>query len=488
MYEKLEQSDPEIPTPSVPPKASNTVEEHEWEDVADQTETSGLVRAPGNVESASSSPRSTPSIPRRRRPGVRTTYIATTSSSPRKATVSSRPKPVPARRHPVQPLVSEDELHAAFNLGIRSSLKYVHEVVVWFFYFIKRPLSLALVFWVLIIISNALLPSIKSALSPLCIIPGISQSSLCTRPDTASENVGRPRHAEYPMMVEIQSKTFEQLLDESVGGSTLALEIKKAEMATADLVTVVRTSNLRSKDLLANSLGIFISNARETARGLQKLNAKVSGSVDNILAISDYALQAIESEETKQSSLMKYIWPFGANPGPERLSSAFTQSLSVLSTSLENLILSAEASLQSLDTLESQLGTIHEIIVREDVTLTVEHSELLAQLWTRLGGNRAQRHRFEGNLYLLRHLGGYRSRALAHVVAALQALQTLSADMEELRERAAAPELSGGEIPLEVHARAIRSGVQRLNEGRLKAKEKEEEAVKRVLGLDSSES
>ena len=58
--------------------------------------------------------------------------------------------------------------------------------------------------------------------------------------------------------------------------------------------------------------------------------------------------------------------------------------------------------------------------------------------------------------------------------------------MEELRERAATPELTGDEIPVEVHARAIRSGVQRLNEGRLRAKQLEEEAVNRVLGLDSA--
>jgi len=81
-------------------------------------------------------------------------------------------------------------------------------------------------------------------------------------------------------MVEMQSKSFEQLLDESVGGSGLALEIKKAEMATTDLVTLVRVSKLTSKDLLAEALVEFVGNARETARGLLKLSAKVSSSVD----------------------------------------------------------------------------------------------------------------------------------------------------------------------------------------------------------------
>ncbi|THH05860.1 hypothetical protein EW145_g4488 [Phellinidium pouzarii] len=464
---------------------SDEATEHGWEDVRDPLEGSKIVKTSEAPEESSISSKSIPNTPRRRRPGTRTTYIATSSFNPRKTTMLSRPKSATARQSSTQPLVSEDELHAAFNVGVRSSFKYIHEVVTWFFYLLKRPLSLILVLWAVAFTLNSLSASLRAAFYPLCIIPGISRSPLCTRSIATGENAGHPQHAEYPKMVEIQSKTFEQLLDESVGGSTLALEIKKAEMATADLVAVVRTSDLKSKDILADSLGAFVNNARDTARGLQKLNAKVSGSVDNILAISDYALHEIEGTENKQSSLMKYVWPFNYRPDLELLSSTFSQSLSVLSTSLENLILSAEASLQSLDKLEAQLGTIHDILTREDVSLTAEQSELLAALWSRLGGNRARKHRFEGNLQLLRHLGGYRSRALAHVVAALQALQTLSADMEELRERAASPELSGGEIPMRVHAQAIRSGVHRLNEGRLKAKEKEEEALQRVLGLDS---
>lgn len=207
----------------------------------------------------------------------------------------------------------------------------------------------------------------------------------------------------------------------------------------------------------------------------------------SILAISDYALRAIEAAENKQaSSVMRYVWPFGTSMDSELLASTFAQSLSVLSSSLENLILSAETSLRNLDELEAQLGVIHEILVREDVSLSAEHSELLAELWTRLGGNRARKQRFEVNFNVLRGLGSYRTRALAHVVAALQALQTLSANMEELRERSAAPELSGSEIPVEVHARAIRSGIQRLNEDRLRAKEKEDEAIQRILGLEAS--
>jgi hypothetical protein len=209
--------------------------------------------------------------------------------------------------------------------------------------------------------------------------------------------------------------------------------------------------------------------------------------LNSILAINDYALHTIETANAKRSnSVITYVWPFqkSLNSNSPELLATFSQSLAVLSSSLSRLVVSAQSSLHSLDKLESQLSTIHDILAREDATVTAQHSELLADLWTRLGGNRAQIRGFEGNLHLLKELGTYRNRALAHVVAALQALETLQADMEELRERVATPEIAGEGIPLEVHVRSIRSGIERLSERRLEAREKEAN-VERVLGLES---
>ena len=90
----------------------------------------------------------------------------------------------------------------------------------------------------------------------------------------------RPRWADYPKLVDTQSATFEQLLHESISGSGLSLEIKKAEIATSDLVTLVRVSNLKSKAMLADSLSDFVDDAKKTGRDLQKLTSKIGGAVD----------------------------------------------------------------------------------------------------------------------------------------------------------------------------------------------------------------
>lgn len=115
----------------------------------------------------------------------------------------------------------------------------------------------------------------------MCIIPGISSSAFCRSGRSQSNRQqGPPQWADYPKLVDVQSATFEQLLDESVGGSGLALEIKKAEMATTDLGTLVRVSNLKSRDMIAETLREFVEDAKKTGRGLQKLSSKVGGAVD----------------------------------------------------------------------------------------------------------------------------------------------------------------------------------------------------------------
>jgi len=73
----------------------------------------------------------------------------------------------------------------------------------------------------------------------------------------------------------------------------MSLEIKKVEMATSDLVTRIRISDLKAKDTLAESLGEFLKDARKVGRGLQKLASKVGGAVDKCVCYSQHYILLI---------------------------------------------------------------------------------------------------------------------------------------------------------------------------------------------------
>jgi hypothetical protein len=207
-----------------------------------------------------------------------------------------------------------------------------------------------------------------------------------------------------------------------------------------------------------------------------------------ILAVNDYALHAIEGAISNSPSRfsLKAMIPFTARrPANEIVTQTFTEAMDVLSASMRRLVVEAEVSLTNLDKLEERLTMLHELVSREDSSLSSAKSELLSELWTKVGGNRRTLRGYDEHLVLLKNLGEYRKRALVHVVTALQTLQAMSEDMEDLRERVAAPELVGSSIPVEVHMKSIQSGLERLKQGRIKAQEREAEAVRRVLAIDS---
>src|SRR5258708_1522270 len=73
------------------------------------------------------------------------------------------------------------------------------------------------------------------------------------------------------------------------GGSSLSLsyEMRKSEAAVRDLAVLVKLSNLPSKEGLGRAINGFVVNAKDTARGLQRLGAKVGGAVDSVLAMDE---------------------------------------------------------------------------------------------------------------------------------------------------------------------------------------------------------
>jgi len=206
------------------------------------------------------------------------------------------------------------------------------------------------------------------------------------------------------------------------------------------------------------------------------------------MGVNDYALQSIESARANEPSPWSpralAIWKPARPSTKEVIRNTFEEAMSVLSTNMEKLIVEAERSHHNLDALEEGLATLHEVVSREDLSISSDKADLLAELWTKLGGNRKELRSFEHNLDVLNGLSNYRRQALIHVVAALETLRAMKEDMEDMRERVTAPDLVGSKVPAEVHMKSIRMGLERLREGRNRAKRLGEAAVERVLLMD----
>ncbi|KAI8980016.1 hypothetical protein BD414DRAFT_493319 [Trametes punicea] len=425
----------------------------------------------------------------RRRKAGKVVYVAQASPAP----ALRRPsRPLSTQKSKRKPAVSIDreQVQDALIQGGAETVRYLGAILAHALRLLRWPFGVMLALWLLSFAFVRLSNTFRTVLGPVCYLPGISHSALCrpTQRDFTPDGDLVPQQADYPKLVEIQSSSFEQLLDGSVGGSGLSLEIKKAEMASKDLVILVQFSDLKSKDLLADSLLDFVEDAKKTGKGLQKLTSKINGAVDKIMAINDYALRTIEGAQSEPKSVLEVIWPFASTRSHSQdvVVQAFRDSMDVHAAEMRRLVLELSISEVNLERLDTHLVTLHELCTRENLTLSADRDELLSELWTILGGNRRRLRGMESNLELLRYLGEYRKRAAAHVAAAKQTLQAMSEDMEDLRERVAAPDIVGDRIPVEVHMKSIQSGLERLKEDRMRAREREEQLMNKILGVGPS--
>ena len=203
--------------------------------------------------------------------------------------------------------------------------------------------------------------------------------------------------------------------------------------------------------------------------------------------MNDHALQTIEASKTPPS-LIARVLPFSlsnSNPTKEAVIETFLMSMDNIDTHMTRLREEADISMGHLMRLNEHLIVLHEVTSRDDKDLTAAQEDVLATLWTQLGGNKRKLRKMNLNLDLLKNVDKYRRKAVGHVAATLETIHALDADMEELRTRVAAPDIVGDKIPIEVHIKSIKAGVDRLKEGQMRATLRQEERLDKLRGIDA---
>jgi len=370
-------------------------------------------------------------------------------------------------------------------------INYAFDVVTHAVVLAKKPLSLVLILYVTyVIVLRSAETVIPAVLAPICQLPLVPRLiPICEDILLSSKSKPQP---DFPNLMNLQSK-FESILVETAGTTTVALELKKSEMAIRDLTNLVRVSDLVSKDRLSILLDSFLGSAKTAGRELQRLGSRVGGTVDSILAMDDYVLRLLEQTNNVPeigtiAAMIGALVPFGPSASQRALAqrqeiqTLWFQATGALESNIARLITEAEASVVLLDRLEADLEVINQMLSREAHQMRDKTDELLAELWTRLGGNRRQLANFKSHRALLTNIRLYRNRALSYVTSTLVQLQQLSSDLEDLRERVSTPLSSpNSNIPLEVHISSIRKGIDRLAEGRTQAKAREDAYLRQLL-------
>ncbi|KAL9031984.1 MAG: hypothetical protein Q9196_000057 [Gyalolechia fulgens] len=369
---------------------------------------------------------------------------------------------------------------------------------------LKTPISYFLAIYLLVgllyMLSNIFTTSIFSALSPICRIPGTSFLNLpmCHHnilPHQPQNSSGESPPVEFDELINVQAQ-FESILEESAGGVSLPLDMKRSETSLRDLRTIIRYSSLPSKNELVFEFNGFIETASLASSDLQKFNSHVGRAVDNILATARWTKRVLDgvAMEHEARGLIagffsdKLLAPFQ----PLRFTGAtimqqYTEHTRLVESEINRLIDEAQVLLGVLHNLDDRLDVIHGVAIRDNLHAQGSREEMMSQLWTMLGGNRKALGKFESQLKLLNQVNIYRQTAITHVAGTMLKLQAMGAELAELRERVGTVELVGDRkyVPLSVHIESIELGVERLERTRNWARGRENEEMRKTLAKDA---
>ncbi|KAM0720524.1 hypothetical protein Q7P37_004660 [Cladosporium fusiforme] len=354
----------------------------------------------------------------------------------------------------------------------------------------KSLLAIWLVVGVVMLVGNFLNHTVSNALSPLCRIPGSSFLNLPFCPIDYIPELSGP--AEFDKLVDAQSH-FEEVLAASATGAFLPLEMKSSESGIRDLKHVVEHSALPSRNELVFEFNGFIDTARKASHSLSRFNSRIGRAVDHILSTNRWTLQVIDgvaADDAARGTIGKWasknlniFAPFQ----PVALSrnvllDQYLRHTNAVEDQILTLITEAHALLEVLDNLDNRLDLIASIATRDGIQVENGKDELLAQLWTKLGGRRSSVAKLDKQLTLLRDVGNYRRMAWAHVNGAAVKLMAIRDNLEDLRERVAMPDTLGDVIPLEVHIQNINLGIERLEQQRDAGRKLEADRLASITG------
>ncbi|KAF1924855.1 uncharacterized protein M421DRAFT_272065 [Didymella exigua CBS 183.55] len=444
-----------------------------------------------SLQSSNGSPSRRPQIRsqnvRNRTPHLRTLDRSTTSYNP-----TSRAQPTPApTEHQQSPLgfIYENFLSpvARYLVGVFGHTMGNLQPLF--------GLALAigvLVFGVQLAIGSAR-SSLTMALTPLCLIPGSSYVA----PFCSTSAIHDDQRVDFEGLLHAQTG-LEDILDAAKDTSTLPSTIKDSELAIRDLRGLVRHSRLPSRHSLSLEFDNFIRTANDASMDLSRFNSRIGATVDRVIATNTWTRAVLSGISEQEASYGTLDRVYGAltrafvAPPPtlhERIFDQYSVHVSKNAEEITKLIDTGVALHAVLQHLDEQLDTIYQIAINDDATITKNQEELLAQLWTIVGGNRSKLNTNNKKLMLLRNVSAYRKKALTHVSETLLKLREIQAELENLREGVEAPTVLGyrDDLPISYHLELIDKGVDRLRTARGESMRVEGETYRNLVGRGKEE-
>ncbi|KAG0181060.1 hypothetical protein DFQ28_000123 [Apophysomyces sp. BC1034] len=262
---------------------------------------------------------------------------------------------------------------------------------------------------------------------------------------------------DFSHFVKVQENLYDTMIAQNIEPMSV-LALKRFELATRDLQVMVKLSSLKEAKLLGAKLSEYIDRSRLFGKDILSLQAQTRGVLDNLITYNTFTLSKLSDVESKKA-------------GRQELRVIYEHAMALFEKEATRLIVATVKAQQSLDELEEDLRSIHEIAVQEKSYQRSEKPHLLADLVNMVQGKGLRRPLVEENLKLLRDFDIERMKAAQRLMVMLDRMDTLQMDLEELRSQVVVPVIAPDVIPLEIHIENVGKAIERLKAGKMIVRE-----------------
>ncbi|KAI5858806.1 hypothetical protein BZA05DRAFT_382489 [Tricharina praecox] len=342
---------------------------------------------------------------------------------------------------------------------------------------------------------------VGAAVGTLCALPGVPffMTEICDQGQEGMAGAKGGRAGEQPdfqTLMRLQAG-FEEMVEECHDFTVFAWDLRHSETAVRDLTSLVKPSRLACKDALLVNLEEYITVVSGAARQLSAYTGLVTGMTDRVIAADTFAIRHFEELATLKTAARassSNAWPWTSfleskrseleiASAERRLLRIYQTTVNTTENAIRQLIVHGTIIMETLGSLENGLNKVEDTVQQERAVIGEAQEEVLAHVWTYLGGNKRQLQRMQSHQFLLENISGYRKRALTYLLKTLLHLQAMEGDLKHIAEVVGEPMLDGpdGSIPIAVQIATIRRGADRLAEGVKKTHNKRESYNQKIL-------
>ncbi|KAL7902065.1 hypothetical protein HDV63DRAFT_62921 [Trichoderma sp. SZMC 28014] len=299
---------------------------------------------------------------------------------------------------------------------------------------------------------------------------------------------------DFTNLMQVQSG-FESVLDKSAYGLSMRLGLKRSEMATRSLRSLLKENEVATRQDFIMELNAYIAKVGQIGGNLQTFYIHVGSTVDSVININRWTLRHINSlsMEPEAPSLPPSvawiirplnIFKSSEQAGNDRaLLDKYSEHINLVQDRLDKIIEEGKALSLLLRQGQTHLGAINDQAERLSSAEKTKPKSFMSAIWAYIESLMEEERKFDEQITILKEVDVQYTNAISHLSSLIDELKDIRLYLGDLLERNDEPSVAWGEEPKAQTQTTLREQYEIIN----RALEKLERARKRA-GAGESEN